>query len=101
MDALESSDTRVCFPLDEDWRDELKPLRSKLEYALNNGVLTDMTCNVGTGTNREAIRCHSLILRLQSRSFDKKFAGDANASVDLPKYDPTTFRQFLMVGTST
>ena len=100
VDIMEHSisDLNLVSATDANWRNNMQTLRSKLEYALKNGILSDLVCIVGTGDNKEEISCHSLILRLHSRTFDKKFLkSDSSGRVELPKYEPRIFHQFLLV----
>ena len=92
-------DTKVqsASAIDGDWRDDMESLRSKLGYVLSNGLFSDLTCIVGTGDTKEEIPCHSLILRLQSGTFDKTFTVSDSGTVELPKYEPRIFRLFLKV----
>ncbi len=77
-----------------DWRLNLPGVVAKWEYLLENKLFADVTFLVGT--TKEHIKCHSLVLKMQSRYFESLFASDKR-EFEVSNCSPKVFNKMLKV----
>lgn len=73
------------------WRETETPLRKKWEYVLEHGLYADITFHIGKSATQ--IPCHSLVLKLQSKTFAEKC--DTDFKYELDWIEPKPFKLFL------
>lgn len=77
-----------------DWRLNLQGLVAKWEYLLENKLFADVTFLVGS--SKEHIKCHSLVLKMQSRYFENLFSADKR-EFEVSNCSPRVFNKMLKV----
>lgn len=77
-----------------DWRLNLQGVVAKWDYLLENKLFADVTFLVGT--SKEHIKCHSLVLKMQSRYFENLFSSDKR-EFEVSNCSPRVFNKMLKV----
>lgn len=84
-----------------DWRSssnhQAQGVVAKLEHILEHQLFADVTFYVGN--SREVVKCHSLVLKMQSKHFENMLAGD-KVEFEVPTTSPDVFKKMLKVSFS-
>lgn len=88
----------------ETWQTISTRLKDKLTYMLKHQISTDVELKVGTGNDTETIRCHRLVLIMNSPVFESMFSerwlndkGLESTKICLPEIDSKVARIILKV----
>lgn len=84
-------------PSDKEWRShpQVRGLLAKWAFLLEHNLFTDFTFIVGN--SKEPLRCHTLVLKMQSKYFEYTFDKREMSEMEVPNCEPTVFRKFLKV----